>query len=68
MLGDIVISVETLHRRCRKSGEKPGREFARLLVHGALHLINWDHSTKAEREAMRQLEDGVIDTISGKGL
>ena len=63
LLGDIAISMETLARRCNNRGDDQGREMARLLVHGMLHLIGFDHASDTARREMRQMEDGVIDTI-----
>jgi len=68
LLGDIAISMETLARRCNNRGDDPEREILRLLVHGVLHLIGFDHASDTARREMRQMEDGVIDTISGCGL
>ena len=44
VLGDVVISLETLLRRSLKRGEDVKREYARLLIHGVLHLCGYDHS------------------------
>ncbi len=68
ILGDIVISLETLDRRCRMRGEDRGHEMVGLLVHGALHLIGYDHSAVSARREMRRLEDRVVDTILDKAL
>ena len=52
LLGDVVISVDTARRQAR-SGRRPlGREAERLLVHGLLHLLGYDHERSA-REAAR---------------
>jgi probable rRNA maturation factor len=57
LLGDVVISVDTARRQAR-SGRRPlGREAERLLVHGLLHLLGWDHERSARAAAeMRQKE------------
>ncbi len=64
LLGDIVISVQTLLRRCEDRGDNPGRELLRLLVHGALHLVGYDHASRSQRAHMSQLEESIVDTIS----
>ena len=52
LLGDVVISVDTARRQAW-SGRRPlGREAERLLVHGLLHLLGYDHERSA-REAAR---------------
>lgn len=68
LLGDIAISMGTLARRCNNRGDDPGREMVKLLVHGVLHLIGFEHASDTARREMRQMEDGIIDTISGCGL
>ena len=44
-LGDIVISVPYATRQARRRGDTPFREMDRLLVHGYLHLLGYDHET-----------------------
>lgn len=52
ILGDVVISVETAKMQAKERGITVGEEMARLLVHGILHLIGFDHE-KGGREALR---------------
>jgi probable rRNA maturation factor len=63
LLGDVVVSVETLLRRCALRGDDPSRELGGMLVHGALHLVGFDHSGKAERNRMRSVEDDIVDML-----
>jgi probable rRNA maturation factor len=44
-LGDIVISVPYAAREARRRAEPPAREVDRLLLHGFLHLMGYDHET-----------------------
>ena len=43
MLGDVVISVETADSESKSIGEPLTETIFRLLVHGILHLLNYDH-------------------------
>ena len=52
LLGDVVISVDTARRQARTARHPLGREAERLLVHGLLHLLGYDHERSA-REAAR---------------
>jgi rRNA maturation RNase YbeY len=52
VLGDVVISVDTARRQARAHGAPLGREVERLLIHGLLHLLGYDHERSA-REARR---------------
>ena len=53
VLGDIVISLETVEARC--AGDLPAtREEVRLLFcHGLLHLLGFVHDTKSQRARMQ---------------
>ena len=55
-LGDIVISVPYAAREARRRGEPAGRELDRLLLHGFLHLMGYDHET----------DDGEMDALEGR--
>ena len=53
LLGDIAISVPYAARQARRLREPVTREIDRLLVHGYLHLLGYDHETDAgEMEAL----------------
>jgi rRNA maturation RNase YbeY len=43
LLGDIVISLPAAGRQARAAGETLRDEVDRLLVHGFLHLLGYDH-------------------------
>ncbi|MGH9367161.1 MAG: rRNA maturation RNase YbeY, partial [Thermoanaerobaculia bacterium] len=45
LLGDIVISVPYAMRQARRRRERPAAELDRLLLHGYLHLLGYDHET-----------------------
>ncbi len=46
-LGDIVISVPYAAREARRRDDTRAREIDRLLLHGFLHLMGYDHETDA---------------------
>jgi probable rRNA maturation factor len=52
MLGDIVISIPVAARQARREGHSIAREIDRLLVHGLVHLLGYDHE-RGPREARR---------------
>ncbi len=42
-------------RQARRRGESPSREMDRLLLHGYLHLLGYDHETdQGEMEALEE--------------
>jgi probable rRNA maturation factor len=56
LLGDVVISVETAARQARRAHRGLDAEIARLLIHGTLHLLGYDHQTDDEARTMRAEE------------
>jgi len=46
-VGDIVISIDTALRQARDYRVSPSARLRRLLVHGFLHLIGYDHERSA---------------------
>jgi probable rRNA maturation factor len=56
LLGDVVIGIETAARQARAAHRSLDEEVARLLIHGILHLLGWDHEESAEAKLMRREE------------
>lgn len=56
LLGDVVIGIETAARQARAAHRALDAELARLLIHGILHLLGWDHREPAEARRMRAEE------------
>jgi probable rRNA maturation factor len=44
-LGDVVISAPTARRNARAAGHSTRIEICRLILHGVLHLLGYDHET-----------------------
>jgi probable rRNA maturation factor len=42
-VGDVVISIDTAIRQAREYRVTPSARLRRLLIHGFLHLIGYDH-------------------------
>jgi probable rRNA maturation factor len=67
MIGEIVISLETLKKQAIEIGHTDIDEFYRLLVHGVLHLFGYDHETnEVDAVVMRQKEDECLELIFSK--
>lgn len=61
LLGDIVISVETAERQARAQSAPLEDELARLMIHGILHLIGYDHEASPQAaRTMRAAEKRII--------
>jgi probable rRNA maturation factor len=46
-VGDVVISIDTALRQAREYRVSPSARLRRLLIHGFLHLIGYDHERSA---------------------
>ena len=56
MLGDVVVSLDRAMDESHQSGEPFIEAVYRLLIHGILHLLNYDHEASSE-EADRMEEE-----------
>jgi rRNA maturation RNase YbeY len=57
LLGDVVISVDTARRQARERAAPLTRELDRLLIHGVLHLLGYDHErSPADAQRMQRRE------------
>ena len=65
LLGDLVICAPVVAREAREQGKVLNAHYAHLTVHGALHLLGWNHEDSREAEAMEQLER---DILAGLGM
>lgn len=63
-LGDIVISIETAWRQARERDHDFETEVSFLVVHGALHLLGYDHATSAQRRAMWKQQDEIVARLA----
>jgi rRNA maturation RNase YbeY len=64
LLGDVVISVDTARRQAAALGHSLVVEADRLLVHGLLHLLGYDHErSPAEARRMQRKERAVLRAI-----
>ena len=66
-LGDLVISSETTKRQAKRFKVTVKKELCRLITHGILHLVGYDHEKVPAREAqaMRRRERGIMEMIYG---
>jgi len=55
-LGDVAVSLERAVAQAPRFHNLPEAELARLIAHGLLHLIGYDHHTPAEGRRMKAAE------------
>jgi len=60
VLGDIVISLDTAAKQARERKRPLWDEVTMLLAHGLLHLLGFDHGTRAEERRMTARTDLLI--------
>jgi probable rRNA maturation factor len=64
LLGDVVISTETMCRQAQEAGLPVLDVLERLLVHGILHLVGHDHAkSREDGYQMEQREQQVIRAL-----
>jgi rRNA maturation RNase YbeY len=65
LLGDVVIGIEAAARQVRGRGRSLDDEVARLLIHGALHLLGYDHARSEQARRMRTEERRLWRLVKG---
>jgi probable rRNA maturation factor len=60
LLGDLVLCAPVIAREAREQKKPLAAHYAHLTVHGALHLLGWDHQDAREADCMEQLEREIL--------
>jgi probable rRNA maturation factor len=63
LLGDIVICAPVVAREAAAQGKSLQAHWAHMAVHGALHLLGYDHIAAAEAAEMEALETAILATL-----
>ncbi|GAA3932441.1 rRNA maturation RNase YbeY [Luteimonas lutimaris] len=63
LLGDLVLCAPVVAREAREQGKRLNDHYAHLTVHGALHLLGWDHEDAREAECMEALEREILAAL-----
>src|SRR3972149_6719039 len=69
LLGEVIISPEVAEFQAKDYGHSLEEELSILLVHGILHLLDYDHQAPEEAERMRNQERVILKGffVSTKG-
>lgn len=62
-LGDIALGLATCRREAAAQGKTLADHVTHLAIHGALHLIGYDHMTDEEANAMEPREVEILATL-----
>lgn len=63
MLGDIVVSFETIKQEAESQGKSFQNHFQHMVVHSLLHLLGYDHMENNEAKEMETLEVEILAKI-----
>ena len=64
--GDIYISFPRVMENALKFKQKSADELHRVMIHGVLHLIGYNDSTKSEKQLMHSKEDYYLALLNSK--
>ena len=64
-LGDIFISLDKVKLQAVEYEHSEMEEFARLLIHGILHLVGYDHIKDEDHEVMVKKEEELLKKLFG---
>lgn len=60
LLGDLVICAEVVRREALEQGKEPSAHWAHMVIHGVLHLLDYDHITDSDAAEMEALETAIL--------
>jgi len=63
LLGDIVVSMDTVRREAGLENKPVENHLIHLIVHGFLHLFGYDHETEDEALKMESLETLILGEL-----
>lgn len=55
-LGDIIVCAPVISAEAQQQSKNVAAHWAHMLIHGMLHLQNYDHGNDAEAQAMESIE------------
>jgi probable rRNA maturation factor len=61
--GEIYISIDDVIENSNIFSKSFNDEFARILIHGILHLLGYDDKTKIQKDKMSQLENHYLSFL-----
>ena len=66
--GEIYISMPTAKENAKRYKQSYGKELARLVIHGSLHLLGIEDDTNEKKEKMSKIEEYFLKDISWEEL
>lgn len=65
--GEVIVSYPQCLRQAVQQGHSTCQELARLITHGVLHLLGYDHATPEEEQAMNARTRQTLATLGVTG-
>jgi len=62
-LGDLLICMEIVKKHAKEHGQMVRMELARVIIHGTLHLLGYDHGSKKEAMKMKKREKELFHQV-----
>ncbi len=62
-VGDIFLAIPYLIRQAKRVGVSPKEECARMLIHGILHALGYDHGKKKDAAVMFSLQESLVKKV-----
>lgn len=62
-VGELILAPAFIADRCARKGWPLEAEVPLLVVHGCLHLLGWEHDKETDREAMRDVEQDLLQAV-----
>jgi rRNA maturation RNase YbeY len=66
-LGDVIIAYPQAEAQAKAAGHPVADELRLLVVHGTLHLLDYDHGTADEEAAMWKRQDEILAELAPAG-
>lgn len=63
LAGEIYVSLDTLKRQSKQKAKTIKQELIFLIVHGLLHIFEYDHQNDAEEDEMNSITDLILSKI-----
>ena len=63
LLGDVVICAEVVNEEAHEQGKNAEQHWAHMIVHGALHLLGYDHINDKDAQNMEAMEIRILSQL-----
>tara|TARA_X000000368_G_scaffold341121_1_gene279454 strand:- start:30 stop:485 length:456 start_codon:yes stop_codon:yes gene_type:complete len=64
LIGDIILCIEIIKKEAKEYSKDFENRLKHMIIHGFLHLLNFEHKEKHERLKMEDLEITIMKKIS----